>query len=423
MRKNWVKRLIPAVCAGIFCFAGASPVSAATGQSLRAVPIEKTGENRVVSGLRWKDCSSYYFYNQLPENERRFCDALMEECLLYMDGGGDIQKGPDGDYELPGVPFQAMTVDRAFEVFHLFRDNNSQFYYLNAECGIAEDCFYPYVYPAFSKEADRRAATARFAESLAELEKPALTVSSDYQKVKTVHDTICRRFSYETGSPEEEKAFLESSYSAVVNRRTQCGGYAKTFALLCNRLGVDAIVVGSDTHGWNCVKIDDVWYELDCTWDDAEGYTAEGGPILYDWFLRSEEAVSELETENDHVFSTTYRDYTPKCTRDCPPSADSMKAGKPSGLAGVAGAPELTVENGKVRFSADPEAKVYYTLNRCTPQEGQAKSFLYRSPVKLRAGLVVKARAVIDFGRSSRVLTWILRTGEDGKLLAVLEKK
>ena len=51
MRKHWVKRLIPAVCAGIFCFAGAFPVSAATGQSLRAVPIEKTGENRVVSGL------------------------------------------------------------------------------------------------------------------------------------------------------------------------------------------------------------------------------------------------------------------------------------------------------------------------------------------------------------------------------------
>ena len=43
--------------------------------------------------------------------------------------------------------------------------------------------------------------------------------------------------------------------------------------------------------------------------------------------------------------------------------------------------------------------------------------------VKLRAGLVEKARAVIDFGRSSRVMTWILRTGEDGKLLAVLEKK
>ena len=55
-----------------------------------------------------------------------------------------------------------------------------------------------------------------------------------------------------------------------------CDGYSRAFKLICDRLEIPCILdtgmatsgTHSEYHMWNRVRIDDVWYGMDCTWDD-----------------------------------------------------------------------------------------------------------------------------------------------------------
>ncbi len=55
-----------------------------------------------------------------------------------------------------------------------------------------------------------------------------------------------------------------------------CDGYSRAIKVICDQLGIPAILdTGvatngnhSELHMWNRIKIDNVWYGFDCTWDD-----------------------------------------------------------------------------------------------------------------------------------------------------------
>ena len=55
-----------------------------------------------------------------------------------------------------------------------------------------------------------------------------------------------------------------------------CDGYSRAVKVICDKLGIPAILdtglasngSHSEYHMWNRIKIDNVWYGFDCTWDD-----------------------------------------------------------------------------------------------------------------------------------------------------------
>ena len=55
---------------------------------------------------------------------------------------------------------------------------------------------------------------------------------------------------------------------------TVCEGYARSFQMLMNGLGIDCVgVMGESSdqmHIWNSVKLGDNWYNVDATWNDRE---------------------------------------------------------------------------------------------------------------------------------------------------------
>ena len=110
---------------------------------------------------------------------------------------------------------------------------------------------------------------------------------SDYEKVKGVYDYICQTVTYDYANLENEAYTLKhSAYAALIHKTAVCQGYATLLYRLMLELGVNCrVVIGEDTtgvsHGWNIVKIDGVYYNVDSTWD--AGYTN------YDFFLRGEE--------------------------------------------------------------------------------------------------------------------------------------
>lgn len=71
---------------------------------------------------------------------------------------------------------------------------------------------------------------------------------------------------------------LIKSYSPV------CEGYAKSFQLLCHKIGLPCVTVSSKSHMWNAVQVDGKWYYVDCTWDDP-GTTNTQTWSTRTWFL------------------------------------------------------------------------------------------------------------------------------------------
>lgn len=116
---------------------------------------------------------------------------------------------------------------------------------------------------------------------------------NDYQKEKAIHDYIVANLAYDTTLKNY------SSYEGLKNGQTVCTGYAQLAYKMLNESGIEAkIVVGvanGEDHVWNLVKLDNIWYHLDCTWDDPIPNVK--GRILYNYFNLNDKEISQ-----DHTF-------------------------------------------------------------------------------------------------------------------------
>ena len=79
----------------------------------------------------------------------------------------------------------------------------------------------------------------------------------------------------ETVTLTPEQRLLDSPYGAVVAGQTVCGGYARAYKALCDRLGLDCWVVAGEqrtgSHAWNAVLLDGETLYMDCTYADSDG--------------------------------------------------------------------------------------------------------------------------------------------------------
>lgn len=54
-------------------------------------------------------------------------------------------------------------------------------------------------------------------------------------------------------------------YGTLVNKKTVCAGYSRTYAVILKYLGIDCDYAYSDSHAWNLVKLGDYYYVTDLT--------------------------------------------------------------------------------------------------------------------------------------------------------------
>lgn len=120
-----------------------------------------------------------------------------------------------------------------------------------------------------------------------------------YEKVKFIHDYICQRVTYKNGKHSH------SAYGSLIEKQAVCEGYAEAFALLCQKNGIDCILITGEAdngrekeyHMWNYVRMDDgKWYAVDVTWDDA------GNKIRYTNFLVGSNTIAD----NNKKFSVSH---------------------------------------------------------------------------------------------------------------------
>ncbi len=124
------------------------------------------------------------------------------------------------------------------------------------------------------------------------------TQGSDYEKEVYVHNALADRIEYDLQAP-----LNQSAYSALVNDRTVCAGYARSLQYLMTQLGIPCYYCtgfAGENHAWNIIRLDDEYYNVDVTWDDTT-------PNTYDYFNKT-----------DYDFAPTHRRedlsvYLPPC--------------------------------------------------------------------------------------------------------------
>ena len=369
---------------------------------------EDISKSSAVYNNDWEKYGSYYFYNQLSTDEKAFWDALNKVCLKYMTTQADATKYNYGGtlyYYVDVVFSNALSLTDMNDVYQIFRYSNPQYYFLkgayfktqrsNGAYGIA-----PCVYPAFAAGASRAGETGKVQSQAAAWQSQIDACATDAEKVKLIHDLVVSKVEYNhtlynTGFANEDKEYSQSAYSVFCTDLTVCAGYAQAFEMMCNGSGIDAVSVTSADHEWNKVRINDSWYNVDCTWDDVKG------GISYYYFERSDYFydTDPMDVYKSHTEESIWDGYLPVCAIDT--GATSTVSGTLPAVTQTAAEPVISASVSGSSYqvnitSATPGATIYYTTDGSEPNEAYSKGTRYTGAFTVAAGKTLKAVAVCN---------------------------
>lgn len=352
----------------------------------------------------WEKYGSYYFYNQLSSKEKAYWDALNKVCLKYMTTQADAAK-----YNISGTTYyyidivgsSSLSLSQMEEVYQIFRYSNPQYYFLKSAYlksgtyGIA-GC----VYPAFANGSARAAATKKVQSQVSSWQKKIDACSTDEKKVKMIHDLIIDKVEYnqtlyDNNFKDEDTAYSQSAYSVFCTDLTVCAGYSQAFEMMCNGSGIDAVAVTSYYHEWNKVRLNDSWYNVDCTWDDADG------TIYYGYFERSDNYYDTVNYSSYvfHAEEDIWEGYLPACTIDS--GATSTAPGTIATITQTVAKPVISASvsgtSYKVKITSKTSgAVIYYTTDGSEPNAAYSKGTRYTGAFTVSPGKTVKAVAVCN---------------------------
>lgn len=350
-----------------------------------------------VYAAEWDAYSSNYVYNMLSTEEREFWDGLDASCRQVLLGTDNLTDG-----HIPYVSCGSLNANEITYVAYMFRYMNPQYYFINVSLyqGSSSNGWRAAfgVYSAFQNGTARSTATQSVKNQVNTWKNTVNSLSSEAEKVKMIHDLIVQKVDYNTDiyskSFNEDTAYTQSVYSVFCMDKTVCAGYAQAFEMMCNGVGVDCIAVTSDDHEWNKVRINDSWYNVDCTWADQS-------TIDYEYFERSD-AVYDADLAgyaSSHAEESYWNEYLPACTLDS--GATYSDPGTLPTITQQTAQPQISVTaNNNVNYvtitSSTPNAIIYYTINGDTPTPAYTRSEKYSSTFTLSGSCTVKAVAVCD---------------------------
>lgn len=119
----------------------------------------------------------------------------------------------------------------------------------------------------------------------------------EYTKIKTVHDYIVKNISY------DNTLHNFSTYNAIIDKNVVCQGFASLTYRMLKELGVGVRYISGVSngvnHGWNIVRVNNLWYNVDNTWD--ENIYAETSQMCYDYFLKNNSDFSDHDRESNFI--------------------------------------------------------------------------------------------------------------------------
>jgi len=96
---------------------------------------------------------------------------------------------------------------------------------------------------------------------------------SDYEKELAVYQWMVKNIGHGSGGVISRPGMRRSPFTphdVLIDKDAVCVGYATTFRLFMNMLGMDCHIVHNDYHSWDLVQLDGDWYHVD-VYSDSHG--------------------------------------------------------------------------------------------------------------------------------------------------------
>ena len=227
---------------------------------------ETLGSGETGEGLSFS-AEEYPYYQMLSENQQSVYRQIYANAQNLTEKFAPEKTVSASDVK---TAFEAVIGDHP-EMFWLETGYSSK-YLANGQC-VEIDLKYN------GTADDLESAKQRFDAAAQNLITGAASLDSNYEKEKYVHDALASAVTYDLTADMNQ-----SAYSALVNGKSVCAGYARAYQYLLQQLGIPCYYCtgysGGD-HAWNIVKLEDGYYNVDVTWDDAAA-------IRYDYFNKTD---------------------------------------------------------------------------------------------------------------------------------------
>lgn len=297
-------------------------------------------ENVTVSSRDWTVYSSPLGKVGLTDKEAEFYDRLAElgERYISTDALNGIEhEFSSGTWYLSDRVLYGdlgLVKEQAQRLVRWFLYNNPQYYFFTGATSSSSYYTSLAMYEFVEKGADRAKVTNELFEKLdGWIQQVDSQAANTYQKELLTNNLLCLENVYEFGD------YDQSLYSAVMEGKTVCAGFAKAFCAMMNALDVDATVGLSRNeeenmgHAWNVVEFDNGnYYCVDVCWNNEDGSsTGYSNDYLN---------VGEADSKNSdfaviyHTYQTGYENYIPAIAADSYiPTAGDLNTQKPAATA------------------------------------------------------------------------------------------
>lgn len=134
--------------------------------------------------------------------------------------------------------------------------------------------------------------------------------TNQYDSIKMFHNYIINNTKYDSDRAIDvnnsmyANSMSHTAYGLFKDSVALCGGYSDAIAIYLNKIGVKNIKISSYQHVWNLLYLDDIWYNLDATWDDP--VTSSGTELLiHEYFLIDTDTLLQKDTQKrEHIYNT-----------------------------------------------------------------------------------------------------------------------
>lgn len=268
------------------------PATTTTPTTTTTKPITTTTATTTLSTNFTPISGFAYGYDNLSSQHK----AVYNEIMLAFE-----------NYETPININHQVTVDDFKNLFELVKNNALRYHYIPNQFSYSYDRNTNLVTQLLIEYTHSKSQSQTM---ITELDNKIEQIISgitpqmnQFDRLKYLHDSIIKICTYDLNAPNAHTA-----YGALVDGAAVCEGYSKAMTLLCNRIGIESILVtgygnGQD-HMWNMIKYNGNWYHMDVTWDDPIS-TFGGNYIQYDYFN-----ITTAQVKLDHTRIDTNAFYT-----------------------------------------------------------------------------------------------------------------
>lgn len=295
--------------------------------TLQSLTSEEKNETKNEISAEAGNVINNFFYNQLAGNEKKIYDKLYQNKINLKKGNYKIEFGTEFNKilsEEDGGKRLGQDYQTAIEAF--MHDNPDLFYinvnkmYLNVETTTRFLKTTHKVYISAAQDqtyfSDDFSSEEQVEETIGQIETVKNNILStlkgnDYEKIMKIHDYLVDTIEYDS---TYKAAGTYNINGALLEKQCVCEGYAKALKYLANEAEIMCEMMQgtatnssgqTESHAWNCVKINGIWYEIDPTWDDpvfiGNGY--KPNTYKYKYFLKGSNTF-----EKDHILSYQFSD-------------------------------------------------------------------------------------------------------------------